>query len=113
MGATGRAGHTKRQLSRTANCSGRFVARGLCWIASQSVVRPHILVKSAVPERSRSKYGTNARFTVAERAMDRCLHLQGRASRHGGGARLGLSAFVCNSVAEDNHCATRVKRKIL
>ena len=44
--------------------------------------------------------------------MDRCLHLQGCASRHGGGTRLGLSALVCNSVAESNHCAARFKRKI-
>src|SRR5439155_601088 len=44
--------------------------------------------------------------------MDRCLHLQGRAGRHGGGAWLRLSALVCDSVAEGNHCAARFKHKI-
>src|SRR6266436_5833193 len=44
--------------------------------------------------------------------MDRCSHLQGRAGRHGGGAWLRLSALVCDSVAESNHCAARFKRKI-
>src|SRR6266540_6591751 len=94
MGAIRRAGSRKRQLSWTANCSGSFVARSTCWVAGKSVVRPHILVESAGSPGARGRYGANARSPVAERAMDRCLHLQGRASRHGSGAWLGLSAFV-------------------
>ena len=45
-----------------------------------------------------------------ERMLD--LLWQGRAARHAGGAWLGLSALVCNSLAESNHCAARFKRKI-
>src|SRR5881392_4140597 len=45
--------------------------------------------------------------------MDRYLHLQGRASRHGGGTRLGLSALVHHSIFERPDCATRIARKIL
>ena len=75
MGAVGRAGAWEWQLPRSANRSGTFVARGVYWVPSQSVVRPHILVESAGAERARGRYGTNARFTVAERAMDRRLYL--------------------------------------
>src|SRR5207247_2592146 len=45
--------------------------------------------------------------------MDRYLHLQGRAGRHGGGTRLGLSALVHHSIFERPDCATRIARKIL
>src|SRR6266480_2318195 len=45
--------------------------------------------------------------------MDRYLHLQGCASRHGGGTRLGLSALVHHSIFERPDCATRIARKIL
>src|SRR6266571_7900492 len=113
MGAPRRTGVGKWQLSRTPNCASKFVARGVCRIASEPVIWPHILVESAVPKAfGRGRYGTNARHALAERAMDRCLHLQGRAGRHGGGARLGLSAPVYYSVAEGNHCAARFRRKI-
>src|SRR5438552_4049599 len=112
MGAVGRAGAREWQLPWSANRSGNFVARGVYWVASQSVVRPHILVESAGAKRARGRHGTNARFTMADGAMERCLYLQGCASRHGGSAWLGLSAFVCNSVAESNDCAARFKRKI-
>src|SRR5438045_2521332 len=45
--------------------------------------------------------------------MDRYLHLQGRAGRHGGGTRLGLSALVHHSIFERPDCAARIARKIL
>src|SRR5213592_1071574 len=45
--------------------------------------------------------------------MDRYLHLQGRAGRHGGGTRLGLSALVHHSIFERPDCATRIACKIL
>src|SRR5438094_1122957 len=45
--------------------------------------------------------------------MDRYLHLQGRAGRHGGGTRLGLSALVHHSIFERPYCATRIARKML
>src|SRR5438093_2666614 len=112
MGAVGRADAREWQLPWSANRSGSFVAPGVYWVSSQSVIRPHVLVKSAGPDRARGRHGTNARSTMAERAMDRRLHLQGCTCRHGGSAWLGLSAFVCNSVAESNHCATRFKSKI-
>src|SRR5437867_4790002 len=103
MGAIRRANSRERQLSRTANCSRSFVARGVFRVSGKSVVRPHILVKSAVPKAfGRGGHGANARSPVAERAMDRCLHLQGRAGRYGGGAWFRLSALVYYSVAEGN-----------
>src|SRR6266487_196223 len=45
--------------------------------------------------------------------MDGYLHLQGRAGRHGGGTRLGLSALVHHSIFERPDCAARIARKIL
>src|SRR5947207_15436850 len=109
MGAVGRAGAREWQLPWSANRSGNFVARGVYWVASQSVVRPHILVESAGAERARGRHGTHARFTMADGAMERCLHLQRCASRHGRGAWFGFSAFVYHSVAGSNPCATRFK----
>src|SRR6266480_2166249 len=93
MGATGRAGPREWQVSRAANRSRGFVARGVYRLAGKSIVRPHILVKSAVPKAfGGGQLRTDARFAVASRAMDRRLHLQGRAGGHGGRARLALSA---------------------
>jgi CubicO group peptidase (beta-lactamase class C family) len=47
----------------------------------------------------RGGYGTNARLTVAGRAMGECLRVQGRAGRHDRGAWLRLSTAVHHSVA--------------
>src|SRR5437879_7335594 len=100
MGAVWRAASRTWPLSRAANCSGSFVARGLNRLAGKSLIWPHILVKLTGAERPRGRYGANARFTVAERAMDKCLHLQRCAVRYGGGIGLATSAFVCVFIAE-------------
>src|SRR5205809_396618 len=50
---------------------------------------------------------------MAKCAMDRYLHLQGRAGRHGGGTRLRISAFVHYSIDECIDCQARIERKIL
>src|SRR6266576_682489 len=112
MGATGRAGSREWQLSRTANCSGSFVARGVFRLAGKSVLWSYILVKSAVADWARGGHGTNARPPMAERAMDRSLHLQGRTSRHGGGAWLASSTPVYYSIAKGDHCAAGIGSKI-
>src|SRR3989475_1072945 len=44
--------------------------------------------------------------------MDGCLHLQGCARRHGGGAWLGLPTLVHYSIATRIDCAARIKREI-
>src|SRR5437762_5914211 len=112
MGAAGRVGARPRQLSRPPSCSGRFVARGVLRIASEPIIRPHILVEPAGAKRSRGRYGTNARPPMAKRAMDGRLRLQRCTRRHGGGAWLGLSALVCHSIAERNYCSTGIEREI-
>src|SRR6266550_957569 len=60
MGAVWRAASRKWPLSRAANCSGSFVARGLNRLAAKSLIWPHILVKLTGAERPRGRYGTNA-----------------------------------------------------
>src|SRR5437867_12588749 len=50
---------------------------------------------------------------MAKCAMDRYLHLKGRAGRHGRGPWLRISAFVHYSIDERPDCATRIERKIL
>src|ERR1700719_2637840 len=112
MGAAGRAGAWPRKLSRPSGCSGRSVARGVLRIGSKPIVRAHLLVESAFTERKGGGHGTNARPPVAKRAMGRRLHLQRCASRHGGGAWLGLSALVYHSIAERNNCSAGIKCKI-
>ena len=44
--------------------------------------------------------------------MDGCLHLQGCARRHGGGAWFGLPTLVHYSIATRIDCAARIKRGI-
>src|SRR5260370_41970713 len=112
MGALGRAGARARQLSRSPNCAGEFVARSVFRVSGKPIVRTHVLVESAGAQRARGRPGTNARFTVAKRAMERCLHLHGRATRYGGGARLALSTALYYSVVEGDHCPARFRRKI-
>src|SRR5207248_8607505 len=92
--------------------SGRFDARGVFWISSKSIIRPHLLVESGGTKRSRGRYGSNARPPVAKRAMDGRLRLQRCTRRHGGGAGIGLSALVYHSVAERNYCSTGIEREI-
>src|SRR2546422_11181475 len=113
MGAVWRAASRKWPLSRAANCSGSFVARGLNRLAAKSLIWPHILVKLTGAERPRGRYGTHARFTVAERAMDKCLHLQRCAVRYGGRIGYELSVLVCHSLAQGSCCTRRIGGKIL
>src|SRR5712691_2026407 len=113
MGAARRAGARPRKLSRTPNCSGRFVARSVCRLTGKSVIWSHILAKSGGAEWARGRHGANARSAVANRAMDGCLHLQGCARRHGGRAWFGLSTAVHYSINESNDRTARLKREIL
>src|SRR6266566_2798988 len=113
MGAVRRVGARPRKLSRASNCSGRFVARIVCRLTSEPVIWPHILAKSVGTEWARGRHGTNARSAVANRSMDGCLHLQGCACRHGGGAWLGLPTVIHYSINESTDCAARVNREIL
>src|SRR2546427_13257212 len=108
MGAVWRAASRKWPLSRAANCSGSFVARGLNRLAAKSLIWPHILVKLTGAERSRGRYGTHARFTVAERAMDKCLHLQRCAVRYGGRIGFAISALVCDCLAQGRCCTPMI-----
>src|SRR5262249_28608477 len=55
---------------------------------------------------------TDARFALAKRAMERRLHLQRCACRHGGCAGLTLSAPVHHSVIESDHCPARLRREL-
>ncbi len=64
------------------------------------------------PKRARGRLRTHARSAVASCAMDRRLHLQGCPERHGRRTWLALSAFVCNSIAKGDHCATGIGSKI-
>src|SRR5438874_10678069 len=112
MGAAERAGARPPKLSRPPSYSGRFVARGVLRIASEPIIRPHILVEPAGAKRSRGRYGTNARPAVAKCAMDGRLRLQRCTRRHGGGAGIGLSALVYHSIAERNYCPTGIEREI-
>ena len=88
------------------------VARSVCWFAGKSGVRTHVLVESAGTERTRGRYGANARFALAKRAMVRRLHLQGCACGHGGGAWVALPAAIHYSVVESSHCPPRIGRKL-
>src|SRR5258705_10167530 len=112
MGATGRACNWERQLPSTSNCAVEWVTRSVCWFAGKSGVRAHVLVESTGTERTRGRYGTNARFALAKCAMVRRLHLQGCACGHGGGAWIALPAPIHYSVVESSHCAARIGRKL-
>src|SRR6476469_2379215 len=104
MGANGRACNWQRQLPSTPNCPLECIARSVCRFAGKSGVRTHVLVEPAGTERTRGRYGTNARFALAKRPMVRRLHLQGCACGHGGGAWVALPATIHYSVAESSHC---------
>src|SRR5438045_5022618 len=112
MGAIGRADARQWQLSLAANCSGEFVARSARRLAGKSIIRSDILAKLAGGEWPRGRFGTNARFAVAERTMDRCLHLQGCAARHGRRTGFPLSAPVHYSIAKGDRCAAGIGSKI-
>ena len=88
------------------------VARSVCWFAGKSGVRTHVLVEPAGTERTRGRYGTNARFALAKCAMVWRLHLQGCACGHGGGAWIALPAPVHYSVVESSHCPPGIGRKL-
>ena len=104
--------HWERQLSSSPNCAVESVARSVCWFAGKSGVRTHVLVEPAGTERTRGRYGTNARFALAKCAMVRRLHLQGCACGHGGGAWIALPAAVHHSIVESSHCPPRIRRKL-
>src|SRR5678816_3992333 len=112
MGATGRACNWERQLPSTPNCPVDSVERSVCWFPGKSGVRTRVLVEPAGAERTRGRYGTNARFALAKRAMARRLHLQGCACGHGGGAWVALPAAIHYSVVESGHCSPRIGRKL-
>src|SRR6478752_6188666 len=111
MGATGRACNWERQLPSTPNCPLQYIARSVCWFAGKSGVRTHVLVEPAGSERTRGRYGTNARFALAKCAMVPRLYLQGCACGHGGGAWVALPATIHYSVAESSHCPPGIGRK--
>src|SRR5437667_11977211 len=113
MGAARRACARPRKLSRTPNCSGRFVARSVCRLTGKSVIWSHILAKSGGAEWTRGRHGANARSAVANRSMDGCLHQQGCARRHGGGTWFGLPTVVHYSIDEGNNRTTRLLREYL
>src|SRR4026207_2422670 len=112
MGATGRACNRERQLSSPPNCPVDPVTRSVGWFAGKSGVRTHVLVEPAGTDRTGRRYGTNARFALAKRAMARRLYLQGCARGHGGGAWVALPTAVHYSVVESNHCQARIGRKL-
>src|SRR6478736_9081932 len=112
MGATRRACNWKRQLPSTPNCALEYIARSVCWFAGESGVRTHVLVEPAGSERTRGRYGTNARFALAKRAMVWRLHLQGCACGHGAGAWVALPATVHYSVVKSSDCPPRIGRKL-
>src|SRR5262249_47005257 len=112
MGATRRAGPGQWQLPLAPRCARKFVARGIIWVAGEPVIWSHILVKSAGTERTRGGLRTNARFAVAERTMDRCLHLQGCAARHGRRTGFPLSTPVHHSIAKGDRSATGIRSTI-
>src|SRR5215471_7389957 len=112
MGATGRACSWEWQLPSTPNCPVESVARSVRWFAGKPGVRTHVLVEPAGTERTRGRYGANARFAVAKRAMVRRLYLQGCACGYGGGAGIALPAAVHYSVVESSHCPARIWRKL-
>src|ERR1700757_499692 len=112
MGAAGRACTWERQLPSTPNCTVEYVARGIRWFAGKLRVRAHTLVEPAGTGGTRGRYGANARFTLAKRAMARRLHLQGCACGHGRGAWLALPAAIHHSVIESSHCPARIGRKL-
>ena len=87
------------------------IARSVCWFAGKSGVRAHVLVEPAGTQRTRGRYGTNARFALAKRAMAWRLHLQGCACGHGGGAWIALPATIHYSVLESSHCPPGIGRE--
>src|SRR5262249_24872248 len=112
MGATGRAYTWERQLPSTSNCAVECVARSIRRFAGEPGVRTYVVVESGCAKRTRGRYGANARFAVAKRAMAWCLYLQRRACGHGRGDRLALSTPVHYSFVKSDHCAARIGRKL-
>ena len=112
MGATRRACNWKRQLPSSPNCPLQSITRSVCWFAGKSSVRTHFLVEPAGSERTRGRYGTNARFALAKRAMVRRLHLQGCPCGHGGGARIALPAPIHYTIVKSSDCPPRIGRKL-
>src|SRR5262249_10538957 len=94
------------------NCAIECVARSVRWFADKSGVRAHVLVERPGINGTGGRYGTNARFAVAKRALVWRVHLQGCACGHGGGARVPLPAAVHYSVVESSHCPARIGRKL-
>src|SRR5262245_42707840 len=112
MGALGRACSWEGQLPSTPNCPVDSLARSVRWFGGESSVRTHVLVEPAGTEWTRCRYGADARFAVAKRALVRRLYLQRCACRHGGGAWVALPAAVHYFVVESGHCSARLGRKL-
>src|SRR5215831_13375875 len=103
MGATGRTCSWERQLPPTSNCLVDNVARSVCWFTGKPGLRTRVLVEPAGTEWTRCRYGANAGFAVAKRAVVRRLYLQRCACGHGAGARIALPAAVHYYVLENSH----------
>src|SRR5436309_6156877 len=112
MEATGRARTWKRQSPRTPNRAGKFITSGIGRFGGEPGIRTHLLVERTGAKRTRSRYGTNARFAMAKRGVDRCLYLQRCARRYGGGARLAPPAAIYHSLFRSRDCPARLGRKL-
>src|SRR5262249_32111039 len=96
----------------TPNCPVDSLARSVCWFTRKPGLRTHVLVEPAGTEWTRCRYGANARFAVAKRALVRRLYLQRYARGHGGGAWVPLPAAIYYSLVESSHRQARIGRKL-
>src|SRR6267142_4734202 len=88
----------QRQLSRQTNRSSEFARAGVQRHGRQSFLWADALAESPSAERARDRLRKGTGFEMATRALGRNLHLSCRATGHGRGARLELSAVIRHSV---------------
>src|SRR5205823_14086534 len=112
MGAIWRIGARAWHLSRQTNRSDRFTEPGLHRIECESFVWPDLLVESPGAERARDRLRKGVGPEMATRALGRNLHLSGGALRHGGRARLELSALIHHSFSERADCSPSGEREV-